>query len=399
MESFQAYQESQKLKLAIRISAVAGVALGILTIAHFQESIFNSITIGIGCLVAFLSLIYSSKTKVYIHVFYLLSISAVVLPGIAMNTLHESTHYADCLWMMDGILLAYMGIGKRFGLFLLIVASVFATVFSIVVANTHITTVFTLTAFHKLALTLELVSALYLGGYVLLVLSQFYEKSNAEVMLINENLKQHRDQILRQDEERTLLVKEIHHRVKNNLQIITSLLRIQSLELDDDSGQKQFSEAINRIIAMSMIHEKLYQEELAAHIEVSDYIQDLSNEVFRSYKKSNKIKLELKVQVDYVGLKTIVPLGLLLNELIANSLEHAFSNKDAGIISIDLYLKENGLIHMQFKDTGDWKTPERKGSSFGLDLIQMLVEQMEGEFKLDKSNGANYTFLLKNLDE
>lgn len=185
--------------------------------------------------------------------------------------------------------------------------------------------------------------------------------------------------------EKEVLLKEIHHRVKNNLQIIESLLRLQSRYTKDKQVICMFKESQNRIKSMALIHEKLYQSEDLAKINFPEYIRSLTASLFRSYGMSAHIKL--KIVLDDVRLKidTAIPCGLIINELVANSLKHAFSENEEGEISICLQAENEDRIMLIVGDNGvgfpknlDFRNTE----SLGLQLVTSLAEQLEATIEL-----------------
>ena len=161
-----------------------------------------------------------------------------------------------------------------------------------------------------------------------------YQKHTEEVLrVVNSNLEDQNALIQSKNLENETLLKEIHHRVKNNLQIVISLLRMQSMEMKSEESKMYFTEAINRIMAIFLIHQKLYGEKELSKIDLKKYIEELVNDIISISFDKNNIELFIKVNVKYLSLETIMPLGLLINELASNSLKHAFNDKD-GQISI-----------------------------------------------------------------
>ena len=209
---------------------------------------------------------------------------------------------------------------------------------------------------------------------------------------INETLKQ-------KNKENLTLVKEIHHRVKNNLQIIISLLRLQKGELKSEEAKEHFTEAINRIMVMSLIHKKLYQQEELASISIQSYLQDLSADIISLTSLGKPVKVVIHSNIKTIGLKTIVPLGLLTNELIINSLKHAFENKKEGTINITINKNGGSDFLLTYADNGEWVQPKEEHPSFGIELIEILTSQLEGtQTRTSNEEGTTYLFSLKNID-
>jgi len=195
-------------------------------------------------------------------------------------------------------------------------------------------------------------------------------------------------------QEKEVLLKEIHHRVKNNLQIISSLLNLQSEYIQDKQYLELFKISQNRIKSMALIHEKLYQSKDLARIEFAEYIQDLVNSLFGSYKvNSDTITLKIDVEQVFLGLDAAIPCGLILNELVLNSLKHAFPTGNSGEINIQFYLNNENKFNLIISDNGigfpqdfDFINAE----SLGLQLVNALTNQLEGTIELNGRVGVEF---------
>jgi two-component system, sensor histidine kinase PdtaS len=203
--------------------------------------------------------------------------------------------------------------------------------------------------------------------------------------------------------EKKILIKEIHHRVKNNMQIIFSLLSLQSQHLkeDEEVALDVLKESQNRVKSMAMIHEKLYMSKDFTHIKFEEYVQRLVSDLFYSYQTTLK-NVKFRVEVDDVDLnmETAVPCGLIISELTSNSLKHAFPQGREGEVYVSLK-EDQGEYKMVIIDNGigippdfDFKHPE----SLGLQLVNNLTKQLDGEIKLDRSHGTKFTIKFKELD-
>ena len=190
--------------------------------------------------------------------------------------------------------------------------------------------------------------------------------------------------------EKEVLLKEVHHRVKNNLQIISSLLNLQSKYIKDDQALEMFKESRNRIRSMTLIHEKLYRSKDLANLDVAEYIQNLSSNLFRSYSAG---RVNLKTQVDDIllGIDTAIPCGLIINELVSNSLKHAFPDKQ-GEILVNLH-RDDGKFTLTVSDNGVG-FPEhvdfRNTDSLGLQLVCTLTDQLDGAIELNRTGGTEF---------
>ncbi|MGH1394566.1 MAG: histidine kinase dimerization/phosphoacceptor domain -containing protein, partial [Trichormus sp.] len=202
------------------------------------------------------------------------------------------------------------------------------------------------------------------------------------------------EQIQRSLEEKETLLKEIHHRVKNNLQIISSLLRMQTRRSIDQATLMLFQESQNRVQSMALIHEHLYQSPDISQIDFGDYIRSLTDNLFRSYGISQrKIKLNIETNNIKLTLDHAIPCGLMINELVSNSLKYAFSEQQQGNITISLEeVPENQLV-LIVKDNGigipetlDWENT----NSLGLRIVKNLTRQLKGNMILKRDRGTSF---------
>ena len=198
--------------------------------------------------------------------------------------------------------------------------------------------------------------------------------------------------------EKEMLLREIHHRVKNNMQIISSLLNLQSEYIKESEYLEMFNESRNRIKSMAIIHEQLYQSTDLANIDFNNYVRTLVNSLIAFYEKLTK-NISLKVDIDNIalGVDTAIPCGLIINELVTNSLKHAFPNERDGKITITVKFHETDgkkNIDMTVSDNGIGM-PEgldiQNTKSLGLKLVTTLIEhQLRGNFKHNTKKGTEF---------
>jgi len=179
--------------------------------------------------------------------------------------------------------------------------------------------------------------------------------------------------------EKDLLLREIHHRVKNNLQLVSSLLTLQSRSIDDETALQAINEGKSRVRSMALIHQDLYNKKNLTGIGVKEYVEKLIQELFYTYQiEKDRIALRTDVQDIELDVDTLIPLGLVINELITNSLKYAWPDGKNGILSVSLLKNDNSLT-LKVKDNGKGYNPsEVRENSFGSTLISALVEQLEG---------------------
>lgn len=194
--------------------------------------------------------------------------------------------------------------------------------------------------------------------------------------------------------EKEVLLTEIHHRVKNNLQVISSLLRMQSRHIKDKQALKMFVNSEHRVKAMALIHEKLYMSEDVAHIDFSQYIQSLVRDLFETYQVSiQDIRLVIDAADFPLELNQAIPCGLIINELVANALKHAFPDGRKGTIQVHLGHSSEGKSVLIVRDNGIGFPHDlefRTTRSMGLNLIKTLVKQMRGVTDLKSDDGAEF---------
>jgi two-component sensor histidine kinase len=203
-------------------------------------------------------------------------------------------------------------------------------------------------------------------------------------------------------EEKEILLKEIHHRVKNNLQIITSLLNLQTNTIEDEKVKAILFQSKTRIESMCKVHEMLYSSKNLSSINYGDYLKDLLDKLIVNAKgESNQILLQLDVNNLFLNINTAIPLGLLINELVTNSLKYAFPENGKGTITITINSINDVQYELIYGDDGIGYAPEisfKDAHSLGFQLIDSLSEQLNGVIKRDFSKkGTHYSFVFEKL--
>lgn len=195
-------------------------------------------------------------------------------------------------------------------------------------------------------------------------------------------------------EEKEVLLKEVYHRTKNNMLVIISLLNLQADEIEDPKMQKIFFETENRIRAMSLIHESLYQTHNLANIDVGEYLKNIGSELVSSMTLHGRIELEVESESMIVSIDKAMPLGLIANEIITNAIQHAFEGRTGNKIFINLGKTEDGRIQVAIGDNGIGMAPEslENNDLFGMMVIRNLISmQLQGEYSVSMENGTCYT--------
>ncbi|MFB2923089.1 PAS domain S-box protein [Aerosakkonema funiforme] len=210
------------------------------------------------------------------------------------------------------------------------------------------------------------------------------------------------EQIKASLKEKEVLLKEIHHRVKNNLQIISSMIDLQSQFIDSPEMMNIFLDSQSRIQSMALIHEQLYQSKDLAKIDFSDYVANLVDNLFSSYGVDQEL-IKYIIDIDNVclNLDTSIPCGLIINELVSNALKHAFPYGREGEIWVQLYLDEQNHIILSVSDNGigfpENLNFQKIETSLGLQLVCTLTKQLKGNIELDRNNGTRFKLTLSEL--
>jgi two-component sensor histidine kinase len=216
----------------------------------------------------------------------------------------------------------------------------------------------------------------------------------AERKKVEEALRKSEEQIKIQLKEKEVLLKEIHHRVKNNLQIINSLLNLQSRDITDKESQDAFEKCKNRIDSIALVHEKLYQSEDLANIEFGEYVNTLTVRLFDAYSaKLPEVKLKTDVDNLYLQVNKAIPCSLVINELVMNSIKHGFPGGRKGEISVELKTLGDTKVSLIVADNGIG-LPENfqidTPSTLGMQIIEALVGQLHGSLRVEKSKGTKF---------
>lgn len=390
---YQNYYDKAKYLLAWRISLLFTIVFSIITSLYALTDTIAAITSALVLVVGFSCLLYLHYTKNYKPLFWVYSVSGSLLANFSMNIVLNFTHYVDFMWILVCIFLAFVGINKKAGYAIIALNIVLILLFFAFTLNKHIEILEPRNVIQKISELIEIFFVFFTFAYLIYQFIDFQIYSQTELRKTLSELEKTNAIISAKNKENILLLKEVHHRVKNNLQIIISLLRLQKNNLTPEA-EKKFDEAINRIMTMSIIHKKLYQSDNLSTINIHSYITDLVDNIYHN-NSSHGIKTNITSNYNQAGINTIVPLGLMLNELLTNSLKHAFNEVTNAEVNISTEAIDNNYFILKYSDNGIWKFSEEKNNNFGMELIETLTEQLEGSIVREKSA---YIFTLKNLD-
>jgi two-component system, sensor histidine kinase PdtaS len=242
---------------------------------------------------------------------------------------------------------------------------------------------------------LAISAALFLAGLAGFAFYQYRMKQKqAHILSENNTL------LTKTYKEKDLLLREIHHRVKNNLQVISSLLRLQSKYVKDDTAQVALQEGQSRVQSMALIHNYLYNEDNLKNIDAKEYIEKLIETLFQTYNiAENRITAHTKIDTIRLDVDEAVPIGLILNELITNSLKYAFPNERKGDLDILLQKKED-ILTLKVNDNGvgfekDIQSIIVDAKSFGWNLINLFADKLDAKLTVENKNGTHVTMVFK----
>lgn len=388
------FHEQTRYKLVWNLCVMFTILLSAIAIVNFTNPGYNAVPDFFAVGVAVISLLVLVKTKNYRLVGYFASFSGFIIITTAFFTL-KALHYTTPGWMIVNIIFTYFVLDKLWGAIMLGLHFLGFFIYLFYFHSDNVQSRMPYETSDIWVFVMEYgVIALAIGNLLHMYMrtTNYSEEaltSNNQLLLEQNNL------IKKQNEEMEIMLKEIHHRVKNNLQIITSLLRLQA-EKNNPVHRAIFDEAIDRVNAMAIIHEKIYKSDALSNFDLEHYLISLSNDLLRNYAINKKIQVDLKVNTTAVYSKSIVPLALLFNELISNSIKHAFNEQSAPKIGVSIESEDGHRLKMVYTDNGKWVENER--DSFGQELIEAMTQQMEGRFeRIISETGTQYTFELVNL--
>jgi len=221
----------------------------------------------------------------------------------------------------------------------------------------------------------------------------FMFRNRNRVQAMNQILESQKIEISKNLNDKEFLLKEIHHRVKNNLQVISSLLKLQSKSLTDTKAKQALDDGRVRVRSMALIHQNLYQKDNLSGIKMDDYIYQMTQELIETYQISKyKIHMDIDVAPIILDVETVVPIGLIINELVSNSIKYAFDNDSEGRIAVNLNLQEDQLILEVSDDGRGYDQNAIRKDSFGLGLIDAFAHRLNAIYTIDSMAGTRAIF-------
>jgi len=389
------FQEKARFNFVWRINFVFTIVGFVMTVFTYiiedrffiYYAIVFFITVG--------SLFFLKYLRSYRQVAKVLYLTISIILGLAIFTVPESLHLQEALWMVVLILSTFFTLGNGWGSFYLLINSIFYGIYyNFQFAGTaHIS--LTIRPDALLLLSIEFTIAMFLIGYVMFqygLINKYAYKRASEAY---EELNSEKQIVEHQNKENTVLLQEIHHRVKNNMQVIVSLLRMQSREIVSEEAKESFEDAITRIMTMSLIHQKMYEKESLIDLDIKDYLRTLIKNLIESGAVDKDVQFSVNSSLKSVSAKNIVPLGLIINELVSNTMKHAFVK--SGRIELTLSPGEGRSFNMTYFDDGKWK--ENGEQTFGTQLIEVFTEQLEGTYKRENNDTGTYYYFTLTEDD
>lgn len=227
-------------------------------------------------------------------------------------------------------------------------------------------------------------------GRLFLSMEQEVEDRTHQLSLMINDLIKTKNELSLKNSENVLLLKEIHHRVKKNFEVVSGLLPLQSAKMDDPKMQEVILASQNRVHSMGILHQKLYQSEHLSFIEMKNYFQNLCLNILDSYNETERIKVNIEMNELEMDVDTAVPLGLIVNELLTNSLKYAFPKGENGTIELSLKNVSEDNYQLMISDNGIGKPLDEKakGTGFGTQLVELLTHQIDGKLIQEVGDGT-----------
>lgn len=393
------YYELAKYELTWKIITIISITLAVLTIAYsiFDFQSFFPALYGLFTAILLNYLFYKSQNYRLFGMIYVFH--SIVFLGLIMIMIPDVIHVIEYVWFFIFTLFAFFILGNKIGFLTVVLNMTFLSIYFVYFFERNIELITNnINSFQVVSTILNLAFGFSLVGFLVSQFKVTRKHADTKFKEVYLEVTQKNRMIQAQNEEKTIMLKEIHHRVKNNLQVISSLIRLQSFETEDVEAKKMFDATVNRVVAMALIHEKMYQKDNLSKLNIADYLRDLASDLIGSYGIQKKIDFSIHSDFEIIGNRTIVPLALIFNELISNSLKHAFKTLDIGKISVSIVLIDSDFFKITYIDNGIW-VGNTKESSFGTELIHTFTEQLDGEVRRDSNDkGTTYTFKLKNIE-
>jgi two-component sensor histidine kinase len=294
------YYEIAKYELMWKLMIFLCLVLPFITLFYY---LFDSRAFGPSMYATFASYTilfwYYKKRNYKICGFAFLAHSILFL-GIEMNYKIDTIHLIEFPWFFVFTMYGMLVLGRNVGVFLIGLSVFFINYYLFFSFKANIILILTyMTTINLIPVVLNLFMGLFLMGYLIEEFRATRIYANHQYLIANKELIKINAIVNAQNDEKTIMLKEIHHRVKNNLQVISSLVRLQSFETEDENAKKMFEATINRVVAMALIHEKMYQKDNLSKINLEDYIKSLADDIFKNYSVNKQIDFKIKSNLEF----------------------------------------------------------------------------------------------------
>jgi two-component sensor histidine kinase len=391
--------EEANYKITLNFSFFLCISLILLYLTQFVSFDYNrSNLILFAIFFSFIFYFYTLKTGEYKKPALIGSYTYAIIIELALYTIPKNPPVIGGIWMINNVFFTFRCVNKKHGLVLTVIHFISLVYFYFYFVSYNYENFFfgELNFYDKMSIGFNLLFAFLVFLFFIQQTIDTNIKASQKIKLINHEIYNQFEIINQQYEEKTVLLKEIHHRVKNNLQIIVSLLRLQSYQIENKEHNQSFNEAINRIIAISSIHEKIYQNDSFKRINIEEYFEDLCNEIISMHNLNTSIKTNFNFEFKTISIDPIVPMALIFNELISNSIKHFTKKNENLIITIEFKNINNNNVILNYSDNGTWNETTKK-KTLGLELINALTKQINGKVKLTKHPSTLFNFEFENV--
>lgn len=359
--------------------------LGIVTILNLTSSNYSVTPNIVGIFGCIIGLFYLQKTNNYKIIGKCTAIIGVLIIGLTFFLVKNVIHYTTPMWMIMHICTVFFVMGSRWGLATLTAHFTILCAYVMTSMNLNIQKTPEFTTWDIVTFTMEFCICGIGIGYVLFTSLKSIQFVETKVKSQNKTLKKQYDIILEQNNQKEMMLQEIHHRVKNNLQIISSLLRIQ--ERNTGPTEKPFEDSISRVKAMALIHEQFYSTESIEDFKIQKYFSETIKSLLFYYDRNKKYELELNCDDIVLSQENIVPLALIYNEIILGAIKRSAEDKHL-FVKIEITEKKPNVLKFCYEDNADWET--EKVSKTGGIIVDAMLEQLEATIlkKELRTNGA-----------
>jgi two-component sensor histidine kinase len=396
-DQYDDYFEEAKFTLAFRISLFLTIALFVLSIVFISYFDFNFFLLTffafLVVFITFLRILITGKYKTFTAIFIIMG---TIMCNFTLYFFPEYPHVMDSLWMVVTIALSFHLLSNKTSIFIALFNIFSITTFYVFFSNEQIKLLKEISFEQSVGLGINILVCMSIIVYLVYQNSKTTYYARLKIKESENQLKHQVYTINKQNEEKTILIKEIHHRVKNNLQVIISLLRLQSNELKNEEAIEKLQDTTNRVIAMARIHERMYKNDQLSKINLEEYFSSFAKELKESLEVQIDVALIVRCDLKDINLKAVVPLAIIMNELLTNSFKHAFNGCIDPFIKIEFIELTQGNFTLIYSDSGCWKY-NLDEKSFGLELIELMTEQLGGMFEINQEQ-STYTFKFENTD-